>query len=153
MIALNNGDTAICRPSNANPRRFRRGAAVVEFAVVVPVFLILVFGIIEFGRMVMVQQIITNAAREGARKGIVPGSSADEVNTTVLSYLTSTSINGANTSVSPDPASVTYGQGITVTVAVPFSSVSWLPAPFFLGKSVLTASCTMRSEQDNSSGN
>ncbi len=38
-----------------------------EFAVVAPVFLLLVFGMIEYGRMVMVQQVITNASREGAR--------------------------------------------------------------------------------------
>lgn len=130
----------------------RRGAAAVEFAVVAPVFLLLVFGIIEFGRMVMVQQVITNAAREGARQGIIPGSSSSQVNKTVSTYLTGTSIGGATTSVSPDPAAATYGQAITVTVSVPFTSVSWLPAPFFLGNSTLKSSCTMRSEQNNSSG-
>lgn len=130
----------------------RRGAAVVEFAVVAPLFFLLIFGIIEYGRMVMVQQVITNAAREGARQGIIPGSSSSQVKTTVTNYLTGTSIGGSTTSVSPDPAAATYGQGITVTVTVPFSSVSWLPSPFFLGNSVLKASCTMRSEQNNSSG-
>src|SRR5205823_8867626 len=41
-------------------RRNRRAAAAVEFAVVAPVFFLLVFGMIEYGRMVMVQQVITN---------------------------------------------------------------------------------------------
>ncbi len=45
-------------------RRNRRGAAAVEFAIVAPVFFLLVFGMIEYGRMVMVQQVITNASRE-----------------------------------------------------------------------------------------
>ena len=39
----------------------RRGVAAVEFALVAPLFFMFVFGIIEFGWMVMVQQVITNA--------------------------------------------------------------------------------------------
>ena len=50
-------------------RKNRLAAAAVEFAVVAPVFLLLVFGMIEYGRMVMVYQILTNASREGARVG------------------------------------------------------------------------------------
>lgn len=45
----------------------RRGGAVVEMAVVSPLLLTLVFGVIEFGNSFMVRQILTNAAREGAR--------------------------------------------------------------------------------------
>ena len=51
-------------------RRKRRGAAVVEFAIVAPLFFLLIFGMIEYGRMVMVQQVITNASREGARRAV-----------------------------------------------------------------------------------
>jgi hypothetical protein len=42
----------------------RRGAAVVEFAIVVPVFFVLVFGMIEYGRMVMVQQMCPSGKPE-----------------------------------------------------------------------------------------
>lgn len=44
-----------------------RGAAVVEFAIVLPVLLLLVFGIIDFGRALNAQIALTQAAREGAR--------------------------------------------------------------------------------------
>src|SRR5262245_57058974 len=54
-------------------RRNRRAAAAVEFAVVAPIFLLLVFGMIEYGRMVMVYQIVTNASREGARAAVLDG--------------------------------------------------------------------------------
>ena len=47
-------------------RSNRQGAAAVEFALVVPVFFLMVFGMIEFGARIMVQQLLTNAAREGA---------------------------------------------------------------------------------------
>ena len=60
-------------------RKRRRGAAAVEFAVVAPVFFILIFGMIEFGRMVMVQQVITNASREGARLSVLDGTTATDV--------------------------------------------------------------------------
>jgi hypothetical protein len=49
------------------PRIRDRGAAAVEFALVVPVLLIVVFGIIDFGRMLNAQLQVTEAAREGAR--------------------------------------------------------------------------------------
>ena len=128
-------------------RKNRRGAAVVEFAVVAPVFFLLIFGMIEYGRMVMVQQVLTNASREGARVGILDGSSASDVSTTANGYLTSSSINGATITVDPaDPAAAGAGDPVTVTISVPFSQVSWLPAPMFLGGQTLSATTVMRRE-------
>ena len=128
-------------------RRFRLGAATVEFAVVVPVFFLLVFGMIEFGRMVMVQQVITNASREGARQAVLDGATTTEVRNAVTSYLTSGSISGATITVSPNPPSnAAFGDPVSVTVSVPFNQVSWLPSPMFLGGKTLTASTVMRRE-------
>ena len=128
-------------------RRNRRGAAAVEFAVVSPVLFLLVFGMIEYGRMVMVQQVITNAAREGARKGVLDASTTSDVTTVVSNYLTSAHITGATTTVSPNPPSTaTSGNSVTVTISVPYSSVSWLPHNFWLGGKTLTATSVMRRE-------
>ena len=52
-----------------------RGAALVEFAIVLPLLLLLVFGIIEFGFLLYNKAMITNASREGAREGILFNSS------------------------------------------------------------------------------
>jgi Flp pilus assembly protein TadG len=49
----------------------QRGASLVEFAIVLPLLLIVLFGIIEFGLIFYNQQVITNASREGARYGII----------------------------------------------------------------------------------
>ena len=49
----------------------QNGATVVEFAIIVIVLLIFIFGIIEFGLLLFNKQVITNASREGARAGIV----------------------------------------------------------------------------------
>jgi len=128
-------------------RKRRRGAAAVEFAVVAPVFFLLVFGMIEFGRMVMVQQVITNGSREGARIAVLDGATTAEVTAAVTGYLQSAGIAGGNVTVSPDPpSSAGYGEPVTVTVSVPFDQVSWLPSPIFLGGSTMTATSVMRRE-------
>jgi len=51
----------------------KNGAAAVEFALILPLLILVVFGIIEFGLLLYNQQVITNASREGARAGIVVG--------------------------------------------------------------------------------
>jgi Flp pilus assembly protein TadG len=120
---------------------------VVEFAVVAPVFFIFVFGLIEYGRMVMVQQILTNAAREGARVGVLDSTTEADVNAAVDTYLTAGKINGATTTVTPNPpSSAASGAPVTVTVSVPFNNVSWLPSPFYLGGQTLSYTATMRRE-------
>jgi Flp pilus assembly protein TadG len=55
------------RPAASQPRD--RGAAAVEFALLLPVVLLLLFGIVDFGRALNAQITITQAAREGARLG------------------------------------------------------------------------------------
>ena len=52
-------------------RRASRGQALVEFAIVAPVFFLLLFGIIDLGRYVYVTNAFGQAAREGARYGVV----------------------------------------------------------------------------------
>jgi Flp pilus assembly protein TadG len=125
----------------------RRGAAAVEFAIVAPIFFLVVLGIIEFGRMAMVEQVITNAAREGARVGVVDDATRATVENKVRRYLASAGIDGATIGVSPDPpSSAGYDEGVTVTVSIPFDDVSWLPNPFFVGGKTLTAQAIMRRE-------
>jgi len=124
--------------------RSRRGAAVAEFALIAPVFLTLTVGCIELGRAVIVQQLLTNASREGARvAGYDTTSSSSKVSTAVNNYLTSVNISGATTAVSPSPSGLADGEQISVTVGIPFSSVSWLPHPFFLGGQTLKATSVM----------
>src|SRR3989304_5166188 len=77
-------------------RRKRRGVAAVEFAIVAPIFFLLVFGMIEFGRVIMVKQIITNASREGAPLAVLDQTTHQEVLDKVEDYLTSAKIYGAD---------------------------------------------------------
>src|SRR3954467_14207972 len=56
-------------------RRHSRGQSVAEFALVIPLFLVMLFGIIDIGRVVWANDALANAAREGARYASVTGSS------------------------------------------------------------------------------
>lgn len=130
-------------------RNRRRGAAAVEFAIVAPVFFLFVFGIIEYGRMVMVQQVITNASREGARRAVLDGATAAAVSTSVEDYLDSAAINGDSATVlfpQGDPENAGFGAPVEVRIEVPFNDVSWMPTPFFLKGKTLGASTVMRRE-------
>ncbi len=113
-----------------------------------PLLFLLILGMFEFGRMVMSQQILTNAAREGARRAILEQSTVSEVKQTVTNYLAKSSISGASVDVSPDPlTSAGFGDPVTVTCSVSFDQVSWLPVPRFFGGKTLTARSTMCAER------
>jgi Flp pilus assembly protein TadG len=121
---------------------------VVEFAIVAPIFVLFVFGMIEYGRMVMVQQVLTNATREGARIAVLEGATEDEVVDAVVDYCTSSRVpvSAGDVSVDPDPATAGLGAPVTVSIGIPFTSVSWLPSPMYLGATQLNATSVMRKE-------
>lgn len=122
----------------------RRGAAVVEFALIAPVFFTLVLAIIEFGRMMMVQQVLVNAAREGARASVLPGETDAQVTSVVSNYMSASGISGYTQTLSPTEASgASSGTNMTLTVSVPCSTVSWLGGSTWFNGKTLSASVVM----------
>jgi Flp pilus assembly protein TadG len=67
--------------------RSERGAELVEFALVLPLLLVLIGGIIDFGFLFQRYEVVTNAAREGARLGSLPGYQDDDVQARVREYI------------------------------------------------------------------
>ena len=128
-------------------RKHRRGAALVEFAIVFPILIVLFLAMIEFGRLIMVQQILTNASREGARMAVMDGVTASEVTALMDQYCESAGIAGVDVTIDPaDPGSAGSGEPVTVTASVLFDQVTWLPTPMFLGGDRRSASAVMRRE-------
>jgi Flp pilus assembly protein TadG len=127
----------------------RRGAATVEFAIVAPLLFLLVLGMVEFGRMMMVQQILTNGAREGARKAVLPGATDATTFATIDTYMGNAGIQGHTRQVSPDPGAAAAGTPINVTVSVPYKDITWLhvEALGWLENATLTSSVEMRKEE------
>jgi Flp pilus assembly protein TadG len=150
--------------------RLRRGVAAVEFAVVAPVLLLLIFGIIELGRALMVQHVLSEAARDSARYAVVTegaNKSTPVIQAYALSRLKSYGITTANIPVvlvndssSTDLSACTgptqqtgaasfgkytNGSEVTVKVTVNFSEVTWIPFVRFIGANAqLTAQYTLR---------
>ena len=127
----------------------RRGAAAVEFAVVLPLLMFFTLGIIEYGRLVMVQQILSGASREGVRLAVADTATTSQVASQVNSYLASARVPNASVTVSPSPpSSAADGTPVTVTVSIPFSQVAWLPPLFNLG-TTLQSTSVMRRDRGN----
>ena len=64
-----------------------RGAELIEFALVFPLLLFVVLGIVDFGLMFQRMEVVTNAAREGARIAVLPGYSVADVKDRVCDYV------------------------------------------------------------------
>src|SRR5581483_7808234 len=100
------GFAMIVRPS-ARRCRPRRGATVVEFAVVVPIFFALIFGIVDISRGFMVKTLIANAARAGCRTGVLQGKATSDVNAAIDSTLSGQTISGYSKTVQVNGSSGT----------------------------------------------
>jgi Flp pilus assembly protein TadG len=124
----------------------RRGVATVEFAIVAPLFFLLVLGSIELGRALMVQQVLTNASRVGARDAVTLSGTSSSAVTAATSFANGASVGGVQVAVSPNPSTASAGDMISVTVTVPYNNVTWVPAPWFMGGKVLSATSVMRKE-------
>lgn len=155
----------VARRRRRSVRTARRAGAVVEMAVVTPLLLSMMLGMIEFGWVFMIQQSLTNAAREACRFATLPGTSDAEVIQRV-----SDSVSGTGVEISGTNVQIARGTPedptVTVTVSVPYSDVTLLgvlPSSLFsgfysegggscpegdggmLGKAV-GSSCSMRAE-------
>jgi len=143
-----------------NGRNDRLGAVLVETAIVMPVFLVVLWGILEFGRAMMVGQLTTNAARYGARAAILDGSTNSTITDDVKNFLVKT-VSG----ISPDDVTVeiavTPGPGnqnpqnqlsasrprdiCQVSVSIPYERVAYF-SPRFLKNATLRGMCAMHHE-------
>lgn len=106
-------------------RRMREsGQALVEMALILPVLLILALGIVEFGRAFNAKQVVTEAAREGARLAVVndPALTQDSVTNSVRIALTRGGMPAANATIEFDKTTNwrVVGQMQTVYVGIPY---------------------------------
>ena len=138
-------------------RHARKGAQLVEFAVVAPVLFLFMLATFEFGRAFMAMELITEAARVGCRgytdfngtywPGAIVAATSQQQTTNATNaaknYLTNLGISGEGVTVipyQPDP------NEITVQVSVPVSNISWVPNPPFTGGRTLVGKFTLTLE-------
>jgi len=123
----------------------RAGAAVVEFAIVAPIFFILLLGAFEFSRLNMIRNTASNAAYEAARLAMVPGATADEATDEANRLLGV--LGTKNATVTINPATVTeLTDEITVDITIPFADNAFM-LPFFVGNMNILAQSTLKTER------
>lgn len=99
-----------------------KGQSLVEFALVVPVLIIIVFGILEFGNLWFTMHTMSGAAREGVRIAAVTAPDVNQVENVVQNYLTASNLNDATITVAGPNAA----NEVIVTVQMNYN-------PLFLG--------------------
>jgi Flp pilus assembly protein TadG len=109
-----------------------RGAVAAEFALLLPVLLTILFGIIEFGMMMYGREIVTNATREGARAGITQGPpklTEDAIEAISYNYLVDTGISAASVDFEATGAGLANPNTLTVSATYTYNFlIPWIPA-------------------------
>lgn len=101
----------------------QRGGAAVEFALLLPVLIMVLFGIIEFGVALSRQQVLDTASREGARLGIrqaVPRPTSANIQAQVRRVFTQAGVTGVTPTIAVTGAGGPSGTDLIVTVSAPY---------------------------------
>lgn len=137
----------------------RRGAAIVEAALILPIFFMVVLGIVEFGRAFMITQMVQNCAREACRKAVTGSYTNTYIINDVKTDLAAAGVSGTNVTVTitvtvatgnpavsgNDVTAATTKDLVNVVVSVPFSKVALIPGKY-LGAKTLVGRSAMRHE-------
>jgi len=131
------------------------GAELIEFALVLPLMLLLLLGILDFGLLFQRYHVVTNAAREGARIAVLPGYADEDVEARVAQFLNAGGLTETPTTTVGSPNYIDVGgqcivtRPVTVEYPFTYSAIGALAAYFGGGgftRSGLQATASMRSE-------
>ena len=133
--------------------RSERGAELIEFAIVAPILIFIIAGLVDFGMMFRTYEAVTNAAREGARVGVLPGYDAPDVQARVDAYLAAAGLTGTRTTYVTNqtvatPAGTFAARSVNVQYVYQFAVLGGF-APLFggnFGTINLNAVAVMRTE-------
>lgn len=127
-----------------------RGVAAVEMAVVAPVLVALLLGILEFGWVMSANQTLTNAAREGARLASLDGVTDDMVRERVKASMTMLNVTEEDYQVNITHGTEEDNPSVTVQIVVPYENVSIVGVGSFVGleDKQLTSTCVMLEERE-----
>lgn len=123
-----------------NYLRRQQGQDIVEYALVLPLLILLLFGIVEFGFLFLTYNTVANAAREGARAGVIPSTSDAEIEAAARNLATG---------LDPAELTITIQRPSSNTVRVTTTyTASLLTGPLLGGSGTITlqSAATMNSE-------
>lgn len=116
-------------------RTSRKGGAAIEFALVLPVLLFLVFGIVEYGWIFFQQANVLSAAREGVRLGVTVAQTASPdpastASTRAVAVLNQYGMDGATATITATNSGTSPQETLTVDVVVPYDPlIGFVPTP------------------------
>ena len=123
----------------------RRGATVVEFVVVAPIFFMLLMAAMEFAVLGTIRSTANNAAYEAARKLVIPGAIAQEGIDEAEFVMGIVGVSTVDVKVTPTDILDTT-QEVTVNVSIPYADNA-IFTPFFLSDVVIESEITMQTER------
>lgn len=115
----------------------RRGVALVEFAIVFPIVLLIFAGMIEISRVLLLQHSADTAAYEGARSAMVPGATAAEASQAAQTLLLAAGLKSSVITVSPALIQEDTPL-ITVRVEIPIAANAWISPHWFQGSRIVS---------------
>jgi Flp pilus assembly protein TadG len=142
------------------PPHRRQGAALVEAALILPIFFMVVLGIVEFGRAFLICQLLQNAAREACREAVTGAYTTSQVIANIKTEMQGQGIkspNSLNISVTVtvytgnpavannEVANATTRDLVNISVGISFSQVALIPGNY-LGNKMLYGKSAMRHE-------
>ena len=137
---------ASCRPVKTD----RAGAATVEFAIVAPVMIMFMLGMVEIGGLMLIKNGATHASREAARLAVTPTATTAAVEQRVTEQMQQYTNAGINVVITPTVLSTAKpGDMVTVRVEVDASSIGWITGAVKLPISSIYGETTMRRETTN----
>jgi Flp pilus assembly protein TadG len=122
-----------------------RGQALVEFALIVPILFLLIFGIIEFGRIYSAHLTANHSAREGVRAAAV-GATDSEIISIVQNRAAALNTSKLNINISPQQSYRYRGESVSVSVTYPVQIFTPVISSFFNGQYQVSVQVTMRVE-------
>lgn len=124
----------------------RRGVSLVEFSLVLPVFLLILFAGFEFARICLVRNAANNAAYQAARRVMVPGATVANANAEVSRLLSVFGVNQFTVTVNPSPITLATDR-VTVSIEIPANQCGWI-TPRFTNSLKIKAGSTLFAERD-----
>jgi Flp pilus assembly protein TadG len=110
----------------------RRGSSLVEAVLVLPLLLLVLFGLIEYGNLFLRLQKIENVARQAARTAATPDATQTQVDDLITAMMTDAGMgsSGYIKTVTPtDPASASRGDQISVSIQITYANIAITNAP------------------------
>lgn len=123
------------------------GQGLLEFALVIPLLMLIVLGLFDLGYAVFIDNMIANAAREGARVGIVRTKTDDDIEARIYAAAPGLNLPSCPSCITIDPSPErTFGSPITVTVTMTYTPMTPLVGQFLGGGVRLSSTSVMVAE-------